>query len=282
MSSLAAARADNFYHPPDWDPKKSSRNKFQKSRGRNQYEQKHMVRFEMPFNIVCDGKKRNVEEHHIGAGTRYNARKMAVGFYFSTQLWEFDMCCHQCGNKIIIKTDPKNRAYEITKGGRIRIEKYSAEAAKVLKPVDPELMEKRDKDKMFALERDTEQKMATADKKKEIAKIFSNRMNRKNDYDLARKLRKRFNKNSVKEKIRNFNGVLLPVEKDDVTRAKIFRLKNGLKRDKKRFAKIKALQKVKMATEPIFGYKKGLSKKAKTEIRSKRLLVERNIKLCKF
>ena len=25
MSSLAAARADNFYHPPDWDPRKSSR-----------------------------------------------------------------------------------------------------------------------------------------------------------------------------------------------------------------------------------------------------------------
>ena len=25
MSSLAAARADNFYHPPDWDPRKKSR-----------------------------------------------------------------------------------------------------------------------------------------------------------------------------------------------------------------------------------------------------------------
>lgn len=27
MSSLAAARADNFYYPPDFDPKKGSLNK---------------------------------------------------------------------------------------------------------------------------------------------------------------------------------------------------------------------------------------------------------------
>ncbi|WOL07662.1 hypothetical protein Cni_G16409 [Canna indica] len=29
QSSLAAARADNFYYPPEWDPKKGSLNKFQ-------------------------------------------------------------------------------------------------------------------------------------------------------------------------------------------------------------------------------------------------------------
>ena len=29
MSTLAAARADNFYFPPEWDPKKGSMNKQQ-------------------------------------------------------------------------------------------------------------------------------------------------------------------------------------------------------------------------------------------------------------
>ncbi|KAJ6324530.1 hypothetical protein OIU76_011764 [Salix suchowensis] len=28
MSSLAAARADNFYYPPEWPPKKGGLNKF--------------------------------------------------------------------------------------------------------------------------------------------------------------------------------------------------------------------------------------------------------------
>lgn len=30
MSSLAAARADNFYYPPEWDPSKGGLNKFVK------------------------------------------------------------------------------------------------------------------------------------------------------------------------------------------------------------------------------------------------------------
>ena len=45
MSSLAAARADNFYHPPDWDPQKESRRKFQNAGGINQFEQKGLIRY---------------------------------------------------------------------------------------------------------------------------------------------------------------------------------------------------------------------------------------------
>lgn len=40
MSSLAAAQADGYYHPPEWDPQKGSLRKFTKSKGSNQYEQK--------------------------------------------------------------------------------------------------------------------------------------------------------------------------------------------------------------------------------------------------
>jgi hypothetical protein len=39
MSSLAAAQADGYYHPPEWDPQKGSLRKFTKSKGSNQYEQ---------------------------------------------------------------------------------------------------------------------------------------------------------------------------------------------------------------------------------------------------
>ena len=47
MSTLSAARADNFYYPPGWDPSKESLNQHTgHTKGRNQYEQKGLNRFE--------------------------------------------------------------------------------------------------------------------------------------------------------------------------------------------------------------------------------------------
>ena len=111
--SLAAARADNFYNPPDWDPRTITRDKFQGSRGSNQYEIKGLIRFEMPWNIWCTSCN-----SHIGRGVRYNAKKNHVGHYFSTKLWEFEMHCHLCKSLIKIQTDPENADYKITHGAK--------------------------------------------------------------------------------------------------------------------------------------------------------------------
>eukprot|EP01035_Chromulina_nebulosa_P018465 gene18465-24175_t len=70
MSSLAASRADNFYYPPDWRPELGSISKFQGSKGANQYEQKGIIRFELPFDGWCMGCNR-----HLSRGTRFNAKK---------------------------------------------------------------------------------------------------------------------------------------------------------------------------------------------------------------
>lgn len=43
----------------------------------------------------------------------------------------------------------KNRAYEVVKGGRVRIEAYTAESAGVRDTLSEELLEKREKDKIF-------------------------------------------------------------------------------------------------------------------------------------
>lgn len=40
MSSLAAAQADGYYNPPEWDPRKGSLKKFTGAKGHNQYLQK--------------------------------------------------------------------------------------------------------------------------------------------------------------------------------------------------------------------------------------------------
>jgi hypothetical protein len=50
MSSLAAARADGFYHPPDYDASKGSLKKFTGAKGKNQYEQKGCARL-LKFNV---------------------------------------------------------------------------------------------------------------------------------------------------------------------------------------------------------------------------------------
>eukprot|EP01047_Picozoa_sp_COSAG01_P038825 COSAG01_NODE_3170_length_6472_cov_2.238820_4_plen_313_part_00 len=126
MSSLAASRADNFYHPPEWDPQKIGRDRYQGSKGSNQWEKYGVIRFEMPYNIWCGGCKK-----HIRKGTRFNAKKLDAGKYFTTKIYEFHMKCACCPQKIVIRTDPQNRDYAVVSGGRRKIETYTEESAEV-------------------------------------------------------------------------------------------------------------------------------------------------------
>ena len=121
MSSLAASRADGYYHPPEWDPQQVGRDRYQGSKGANQWEQYGVIRFEMPYNIWCGGCGK-----HIRKGTRFNAKKNDVraaspprprplrrcgradarrrrpqaGKYFSTKIYAFHMKCAVCPQQI--------------------------------------------------------------------------------------------------------------------------------------------------------------------------------------
>ena len=92
MSSLAAARADNFYHPPNWDPRKESRAEFHAGKGswkahplreraKKLDEGILTIRFEMPFDVRCSGCG-----NRIGKGVRFNAEKKCVGRHLSTKM----------------------------------------------------------------------------------------------------------------------------------------------------------------------------------------------------
>lgn len=72
-----------------------------------------IIRFEMPYNIWCNGCG-----NHIGMGVRYNAQKIRVGFYYTTPMYKFTMKCHLCPQKIEMQTDPKNSDYTILSGAR--------------------------------------------------------------------------------------------------------------------------------------------------------------------
>ena len=73
----------------------------------------------MPVNVWCDGCG-----EHIARGVRYNAEKKQCGMYFSSEIFEFQMNCHLCGQRFIIKTDPQNRDYEFVSGLHRKVESF--------------------------------------------------------------------------------------------------------------------------------------------------------------
>ncbi|XP_037567735.1 C2 domain-containing protein 5-like [Dermacentor silvarum] len=118
LEMLAERKAVNKYYPPEWTPGHGSINKFRNSHPlRDRARKLHLgilvIRFEMPYNIWCDGCG-----NHIGTGVRYNAEKSKVGMYYSTPIYKFRMKCHLCDNHFEIKTDPQNMDYEIISGAR--------------------------------------------------------------------------------------------------------------------------------------------------------------------
>ncbi|CAG7834827.1 unnamed protein product [Allacma fusca] len=131
---MGERKGTNKYYPPDYDPKKGGLNKFQgthalRERARKLHLGILIIRFEMPYNIWCEGC-----QSHIGMGVRYNAEKKKVGMYYSTPVYnaekkkvgmyystpvyEFRMKCHLCDNHFEIRTDPGNLDYVIMNGAR--------------------------------------------------------------------------------------------------------------------------------------------------------------------
>ncbi|XP_015895754.1 uncharacterized protein LOC107429557 [Ziziphus jujuba] len=139
MSSLAAARADNFYYPPEWTPNQGSLNKFHgqhalRERARKLDQGILIIRFEMPFNIWCGGCN-----SMIAKGVRFNAEKKQVGNYYSTKIWSFTMKSACCKHEIVIQTDPKNCEYVIISGATKKTEEYDIEDAETFAlPADEE------------------------------------------------------------------------------------------------------------------------------------------------
>ena len=75
-----------------------------------------LLRFEMPFNVWCDGCG-----HLIGKGVRFNAEKQEIGKYHSTKIWSFTMTAPCCQQRIEVQTDPKNAQYNVVSGGKQKV-----------------------------------------------------------------------------------------------------------------------------------------------------------------
>ncbi|KAF2858946.1 hypothetical protein K470DRAFT_282944 [Piedraia hortae CBS 480.64] len=75
------------------------------------------VRFEMPFDVWCDGCS---QPTLVARGTRFNAVKSRVGSYLSLPVWGFRVKHTICGKFIEIRTDPANAGYVAFEGGKAR------------------------------------------------------------------------------------------------------------------------------------------------------------------
>ncbi|KAF9608773.1 hypothetical protein IFM89_011394 [Coptis chinensis] len=272
MSSLAAARADNFYYPPEWTPNQGSLNKFHgqhalRERARKLDQGILIIRFEMPFNIWCGGCN-----SMIAKGVRFNAEKKQVGNYYSTKIWNFSMKSACCKHEIVIQTDPKNCEYVIMSGAQRKMEDFDVEDAETFDlPAD----EERGKlaDPFYRLEHQEED----LQKKKEAEPLLV-RLQRvsdvrhSDDYTLNKALRARLRNQTKRvaeeEAVSRRMGLgirLLPKSEEDAATAKQVKFCSGFEKNKRE-------KRAAIAAAPVFKNQSASSTAAKKrlELESKR------------
>ncbi|XP_058237276.1 probable splicing factor YJU2B isoform X1 [Hemibagrus wyckioides] len=183
----------NKYYPPDFDPAKHrSINGYWnthplRERARKLSQGILIIRFEMPYNIWCDGCK-----NHIGMGVRYNAEKKKVGNYYTTPIYRFRMKCHLCVNYIEMQTDPATCDYVIVSGASRKEERWNmAENEQILTTEHTE-KEKLETDAMYKLDhggKDKEKLRAAIPSLSELQELQSGW---KDDFELNSALRRKF------------------------------------------------------------------------------------------
>lgn len=238
-----AERGTNFYYPPDFDPKKhGSANGYQgvhhlRERARKIDQGIIIVRFEMPYNIWCNGCN-----NHIGMGVRYNAEKSRTGKYYSTIIYKFRMKCHLCDNYFEIQTDPANLDYVILSGARRQERRWDLESNEQIAPEDNEKAKKLATDPMFKLEHSVndQAKLQKAIPILEQIRTTNDRM--KDDYACNQLLRSKFRvkrKEIAEEKINDSkllarSSLSIPLLKEsekDKKLAKLLSMQVGTNRD---------------------------------------------------
>lgn len=260
---MAERKATNKYYPPEWDPSKGSINKFQGShplreRARKLDQGILIIRFELPFNIWCNGCN-----NHVGMGVRYNAQKSKVGMYYTTPLYKFRMKCHLCDNHFEIQNDPKNLDYIILNGAKRQEGRWDPTENEQIE-VDKDVAKKIKLDPMFKLEHDTIDKNKAEQNKNIIENLEQFQDRWKDDYSINRTLRSKFRtkKNELKTVASNdvkllkksslpINLRLLKETDEDRKVAKLMKLQSNTTPEQRKLHKRKQIM-----NESIFGKSK--------------------------
>ncbi|XP_057181834.1 probable splicing factor YJU2B [Triplophysa rosa] len=203
----------NKYYPPDFDPAKhGSINGYWKThplreRARKLSQGILIIRFEMPYNIWCDGCK-----NHIGMGVRYNAEKKKVGTYYTTPIYRFRMKCHLCVNYIEMQTDPATCDYVIVSGAERKEERWDMAENEQILTTEHSEKEKLETDAMYKLDHGGKDKEKLRAAIPSLTELQDYQASWKNDFQLNSTLRRKF---------RNEKKVIAEEEeKDNVVRAR--------------------------------------------------------------
>jgi len=189
-----------------------------------------IIRFEMPYNIWCDGCK-----NHIGMGVRYNSEKKKVGMYYTTPVYQFRMKCHLCPNYIEMKTDPGNLDYLIVSGARRQERRWDPLENEQVVPEEKSVSQKLATDAMFKLEHGEKDSAKSKQAAPIIDRLQDHRDRWKDDYSANRLLRDQFRaqKKDLKEKAAadsallnksSLNITLLPQSEEDLKIASLLQL----------------------------------------------------------
>lgn len=234
---MGERKGTNLYYPPDYDPKAGGLNKFLGTHALRERARKiHLgiliIRFEMPYNIWCDGCN-----NHIGMGVRYNAEKTKIGMYYTTPIYQFKMKCHLCDNHFEIKTDPGNLDYVIVSGARRQENRWDPLQNEQVVPETKETQKRLFDDPMFKLEHGASDLKAGEDAKPVLAKLYQRNENTWNDcYESNKILRDSFRKRkkelqSIEEKDNallkkaSLDIKLVEENKDDIKLASLLAMK---------------------------------------------------------
>ncbi|CAH2009485.1 unnamed protein product [Acanthoscelides obtectus] len=208
---MGERKGTNKYYPPDYDPKAGGLNKFLgthalRERARKIDQGIIIIRFEMPYNIWCEGC-----QNHIGMGVRYNAEKTKVGMYYTTPVYQFKMKCHLCDNHFVIKTDPANLDYLILSGARRQENRWDPLKNEQVVPETKETQKRLFDDSMYKLEHGSKDTALAESAKPRLANLF----NRNEDvwadcYTANQKLRAQFRKTNcdLKKQVAKDNMLL--------------------------------------------------------------------------
>ncbi|XP_076440746.1 coiled-coil domain-containing protein 130 homolog [Babylonia areolata] len=190
--AMGERKGVNKYYPPDFDPSKGSLNSWLgthplRDRARKLHKGILVIRFEMPYNIWCDGCN-----NHIGMGVRYNAEKSKVGNYYTTPIYKFRMKCHLCDNHFEIQTDPKNHDYVILQGARRKEQRWDPRENEQIVPEDKATQKKLATDPMYKLEHGSDDKQRGQTTQMSVAQIENSREVWLDDYMLNKIARNKF------------------------------------------------------------------------------------------
>lgn len=249
---MGERKGQNHYYPPAFfaqAPKQMQKglNAFHghhalRERGKKWETEKILtIRFEMPYNIWCDGCK-----NHIGMGVRYNAEKKKVGNYYSTPVYQFRMKCHLCDNYFDIKTDPANLDYEIVSGARRQENRWDPTQNEQVVPETKEDQRRMFDDAMFKLEHGAKDHKTSEDAKPVLSKLYQRNDDVwKDNFEANYKLRAEFRKKKKELKAEeeadskvlsraSLTGIkLLPETEEDRQLASLLRLRASKSIDEK-------------------------------------------------